>query len=318
VREDHDVEYGAHLPLIDLGTPPSLATLRAYASAAATLGYRYLCANDHLVFSRPWLDGPTALAALIEASRDMTLVTTVGLPVLRGPVQLAKTLAALDILSGGRLVAGVGPGSSAADYAAVGLPFQERWQRFDEALRVLRALLHGDGARFDGRFYSTRGVQLEPRPTRSPGPPIWVASWGSPAGLRRVARLGEGWLASAYNATPDSFRDGLERLAEELRRIGKAPASFPSAVATTWLRITEDKGEAERTLRDVLAPMLHRSAEELRTAPLLIGPAEVCAERLAAFVDAGARRIFVWPLGDEVAQLELFRERVTGLLPRRP
>ena len=83
------MEYGAHLPLIDLGTPQSLATLRACASAAATLGYRYLCANDHPVFSRPWLDGPTALAALIEASRDMTLVTTAGLPVLRGPVQLA-------------------------------------------------------------------------------------------------------------------------------------------------------------------------------------------------------------------------------------
>ena len=61
--------------------------------------------------------------------------------------------------------------------------------------------------------------------------------------------------------------------------------------------------------------MLHRPLEALRTAPLLIGPAEVCAERLAAFVAAGARRIFVWPLGDEVAQLELFRERVTGLVP---
>ena len=315
---DQDVEYGAHLPLIDLGTPPSLAMLRAYASAAATLGYRYLCANDHLVFSRPWLDGPTALAALIESSRDMTLVTTASLPVLRGPLQLAKTLAALDVLSGGRLVAGVGPGSSADDYAAVGLPFQERWQRFDEAVQVLRALLHDDGGRFEGRFYSTRGARLEPRPAQTPGPPIWVASWGSPAGLRRVARLGDGWLASAYNITPDSFRDGLERLAEELRRSGKAPESFPSAIATAWLYITEDKGEAERMLSDVLAPMLHRPAEALRSAPLLIGPAEVCAERLAAFVDAGARRIFVWPLGDEVVQLELFRERVSGLLPRRP
>ena len=252
MSEGQDVEYGAHLPQVDLGTPPSLAMLRAVTSAAARLGYRYLCANDHLVFGRPWLDGPTALAALIEASRDMTLVTTASLPVLRGPVQLAKTLAALDILSGGRLVAGVGPGSSAADYATVGLPFQERWRRFDEALQALRALLKGDAAGFEGQFYSTRGLQLEPRPAQRPGPPIWVASWGSPVGLRRVARLGEGWLASAYNTTPDSFRDGLERLAEELRRIGKAPASFPSAVATTWLRITEDEGEAERTLRDAL------------------------------------------------------------------
>ena len=64
--------------------------------------------------------------------------------------------------------------------------------------------------------------------------------------------------------------------------------------------------------------MLHRPAEALRAAPLLIGPAEVCAERLAAFVAAGARRVFVWPLADEVAQLELFRERVTCQVPGRP
>ena len=125
-----------------------------------------------------------------------------------------------------------------------------------------------------------------------------------------MARLGDGWLASAYNTTPERFREGLDRLAEELRRLGKAPERFPSAIATAWLHVTEDTAAAERTLGEVLAPMLHRPVEALRSAPLLIGPAEVCAERLAAFVAAGARRIFVWPLGDEVRQLELFRERV--------
>jgi alkanesulfonate monooxygenase SsuD/methylene tetrahydromethanopterin reductase-like flavin-dependent oxidoreductase (luciferase family) len=229
---DQDVEYDAHLPLIDLGTPRSQHGLGAYARAAARLGYRYLCANDHLVFGRPWLDGPTALAALIEASLDMTLVTTAGLPVLRGPVPLAKTLAAIDILSGGRLVAGVGPGSSPGDYAAAGIEFEERWRRFDEALRVLRVLLHG-GAGFEGEFYSTRDVVLEPRPVQRPGPPIRVASWGSPAGLRRVARRGDGWLASAYNTTPERFREALDRLAEERRRAGEAPVPLPSAIATS-------------------------------------------------------------------------------------
>jgi alkanesulfonate monooxygenase SsuD/methylene tetrahydromethanopterin reductase-like flavin-dependent oxidoreductase (luciferase family) len=315
---DQELEYGVHLPLLDVGGPRSLPAFRAYVRAAVGLGYRYLCANDHLVFDRPWLDGPTTLAALVEASQDMTLVTTAGLPVLRGPVQLAKALAAIDILSDGRLVAGVGPGSSAGDYAAAGIAFQERWRRFDEAVRVLRVLLHGDRSGFEGEFYSTRDVLLEPRSAQRPGPPIWVASWGSPAGLRRVARLGDGWLASAYNITPQRFREGLDRLAEELVRVGKAPASFPSAIATTWLHVTEDKGGAERTLTDVLAPMLDRPAEALRSAPLLIGPAEVCAERLTAWMEAGARRIFVWPLADEARQLELFRDRVTALVPRQP
>jgi alkanesulfonate monooxygenase SsuD/methylene tetrahydromethanopterin reductase-like flavin-dependent oxidoreductase (luciferase family) len=208
----------------------------------------------------------------------------------------------------------VGPGSSAADYAAAGIGFQERWPRFEEAVQVLRALLQGDAAGFEGRFYPTRGVVLEPRPAQRPGPPIWVASWGSPVGLRRVARLGDGWLASAYNTTPERFRQGLDRLAEERRRIGKAPATLPSAIATTWLHVTEDRGAAQRMVAEVLAPMLHRPAEALAAAPLLIGPAEVCAERLAAFVAAGARRVLLWPLGDEVAQLELFRERVAVLI----
>src|ERR687897_985390 len=107
------MEYGAHLPLIEFdGAGQALADLRAYARHASALEYRYLFANDHLLFSRPWLDGPTALAATIEASGDMTLATSVCLPVIRGPVQTAKTLTAIDILSGGRLVVGAGPGSS--------------------------------------------------------------------------------------------------------------------------------------------------------------------------------------------------------------
>ena len=119
------MQYGAHLPLIDFGTSPSGRGLKHYARAAAALDYRYLCANDHLLFARPWLDGPTALAAVIEESGGLALATTIGLPVIRGPVQFAKTLAAIDVLSEGRLIVGVGPGSSAADYAAVGVPFDE-------------------------------------------------------------------------------------------------------------------------------------------------------------------------------------------------
>ena len=75
----------------------------------------------------------------------MTLATTVALPVVRGPVALAKGLAAIDLLSGGRLVVGVGPGSSARDYAVVGVPFEERWKRLDEAVQALRALWLGEG-----------------------------------------------------------------------------------------------------------------------------------------------------------------------------
>ncbi len=302
-------EFGAHLPLLDLGAGVSLSGLRAYAREAERLGYRYLCANDHLLFGRPWLDGPTALAAVVAEAPGMSFATSVALPVVRGPVQLAKTLASLDVLSEGRLVVGVGAGSSARDYAAAGIPFAERWRRFEEVLPALRGLLEGNPDGFEGEFYSTRGLVLEPRPVQRPAPPIWIASWGSRPGLRRAARHGDGWLASAYNTTPERFRACLATLQEE-----GVPASFANALATTWLYVTDDRRAEERVYTDLLAPLLNRPVEELRSRSLPIGPAELCAQRLTDFLRAGAQRVFLWPLRDELTQLELFRERVAPLV----
>lgn len=85
------MQFGAHLPSMDFGGHPfSPAHLLDYARTARRLGLALLCANDHVVFDLPWFDGPTALAAVLEASGDMTLATTVALAVVRGPIVLAK------------------------------------------------------------------------------------------------------------------------------------------------------------------------------------------------------------------------------------
>jgi probable F420-dependent oxidoreductase len=307
------MDYGAHLPLIALdGRPWSLRRLLEYTETAEDLGFQALTANDHLLFPRPWLDGPTALAAVLPSTQRMTLATTVALPVVRGPVALAKSLAAIDLLSGGRLVVGVGPGSSGRDYAVAGIPFEERWKRLDEAVQSLRALWHGEGLSFRGRYYDTEGITLEPLPAQRPGPPIWIGSWGSQAGLRRTARLGDGWIASAYNTTPEAFAHARTQLGHYLRAVGKDPDLFPNAVATMFFHVTEDRATAQRIVRDVLSQTLNRPAEELRER-LLVGPAEVCAERLAAYRSAGVQRLFLWPVEDELSQLTMFRERVAPL-----
>jgi alkanesulfonate monooxygenase SsuD/methylene tetrahydromethanopterin reductase-like flavin-dependent oxidoreductase (luciferase family) len=135
------MDFGAHLPIMDFGgNPYTLEHLVAYTLTGARLGFSALATNDHMVFSVPWLDGLTALAAVIGRSGTMTLATTVSLPVIRGPVPLAKTLAAIDRLSQGRLVVAVGPGSSQGDFGSVGVDFAERWARLDESIGALRAL----------------------------------------------------------------------------------------------------------------------------------------------------------------------------------
>ena len=293
------VQFGAHLPLIDLdgswnGGTPNLA---AYARTARDAGFTHLCANDHLVFSRPWLDGIVALSSVAGDSGSMTLMTTVALPVVRGAAAMAKALAALDLVSGGRVVSGLGPGSSARDYALVGLNFEQRWPLFERSVRDVRSYLRGG---------APEGAEpLLPLPANSTLP-LWIGSWGSEAGLRRVARLADGWLASAYNTNPATFAEAQRTLSSMLTAASRQP--LPNALGTMWMYITEDPAEA-RVKLEMLATMLRRPAETLKPL-LLIGAAEHCAAVVRAYEEAGVERLFVWPLADEPRQLELFMKKV--------
>jgi probable F420-dependent oxidoreductase len=295
------------------GHPYTLEHFVEYAKSANELGFSTLAANDHLVFASPWLDGPTTLAAVLEHTGTMALATTVALPVVRGPVALAKTLGAIDRLSGGRLIAAVGPGSSPQDYLAAGVDFGERWARFDESIRALRAMWDEAAPSFTGRYYSTTDLVLEPRPRTPGGPPIWVASWGSEAGLRRVARLGDGWLASAYNITSEGFADALQSLRSNLAACGRQADDFPNALGTMWFHITDHRREADRVLRERVVPAVHRPEDVLRER-LPIGSAEDFVDKLSRYAAAGVQRVFVWPVTDERRQLELFMEQVRPLL----
>jgi len=309
----YDLDYGAHLPVIDFGFRKfSLEWLSAYVRTARDLDFKAVLANDHLIYSRPWLDAPTALAAILSDSGNMA-VGSVILAIVRGPVPMAKALAAIDILSNGRLFVGFAPGSSARDYEFVSINYDERWKRFDEAIQVVRSLWSGDRIGFTGRFYSTAGIDFEPKPLQKPSPPIWIGSWGSDAGLRRVARLGDGWLASAYNTTPDQFAAALSKLRNELKIFGKDPAGFPSALATLFMYITENHSETERVLANTLTALLNRPIEQLRER-LLVGSPEVCAEKLAAYKTAGVQRVFIWPIKDEIEQLRIFKQKVVPLV----
>ena len=188
------------------------------------------------------------------------------------------------MLSGGRLDAGLGPGSSEADYRLAGIPFAERWTRFDDAVGAMRALWDADAPPFVGRFYDTSGVgRLLPPPAQPTGPPIWVGSWGSTAGLRRVARLGDGWLASGYNTTPESFATELAD-ARRHARGGRAAIrpTFRSTMATTWLFVTDRRDRTARAVYERLSQMLRRPIEAIR------GPA---ADRLHAGGLPGPHRV---------------------------
>lgn len=303
------MQVGVHLPLMDFGAQRfDVEHLVHYVETATALGFDAVSANDHLLFGAPWLDGPTALAAVVACSGDARLFTTVANPVTRGPVALSKALAALDVISGGRMVAGVGPGSSPRDYESAGVPFEERWPRFDEAVRAMRALLGGES--FAGRFYTSDGP-LEPLASPPSGPPLWVASWGSDVGLRRAVRLGDGWLGSAYNITPSDFSVAWAKAQELLEADGRNAEGFGNALATMWFHI--DDRTAGDVLHNRLAPVVGRPPEQLRER-LPFGSVGEVLDKVCALRDAGVQRLFIWPVDDEIAQLHRFAEEVLPAL----
>ena len=293
------MKLGVHLPLADFGDgTPSVSEFQTYVSTARELGFSTVSANDHLLWKHPWLDGPTALASVIAAAGEMTLATSIALPVVRHPVVTAKMLSTLAMLAEGRVVGGLGPGSSRADMDAVGVPFDERWARFDEALRLVRALVRGEPTE-TGTFYACESSLA---PLSDPPAEVWFGSWGSDRRLAAMAAVADGWFASAYNATPDQFSAARARLDDHLRSAGREPSGFPDAVATMWCYVTDSSSRAEQVLNDVLAPTLNRAPETLGNLP--VGSPQQCAEAVAAYAEAGAREVLLWPLRDSLDQLE--------------
>ncbi len=307
------MELSLHPPLMEFRDEgQSRRRLQEAVDAARECGFAALSANDHFLFSTPWLDGPTALASVIERSGDMELSTTVSLAVLRGPVPLAKTLAALDVLSDGRLIAGVGPGSSARDFEAIGVPFEERWKRFEESVTVLRALLRGEALRH-GRT-STLCQTARWSRLRAGGAEFLC---GSEAGARK----------QAFAAWPGSPTDGLPPPTTQ-RRSASSPhviSSRGSSVdgdareassRTRWSRCGHGSATAGQTpsaLRTVLAPLLRREPDELRE-QVCVGPPEHCAQLLSRYAAAGCQRVHLWPLGDERHQIERVAAEVAPLI----
>jgi alkanesulfonate monooxygenase SsuD/methylene tetrahydromethanopterin reductase-like flavin-dependent oxidoreductase (luciferase family) len=296
------LELGIHLPLMEFGDEgQSLVRLTRAVDAARECAFAAVCANDHFLFQTPWLDGPTALAAVIDRSGAMDLATTVWLVALRGPVPLSPRWICCRMGESSPesvpVHRSVTTTQSAFPTRSSGSGLTKPQRSSVRSCEATRLPMPAATTRCRTRRW--RRLHAEPAESRCA-----IGSWGSKAGLRRVARLGDGWLASAYNTSPEAFITAKESLSEQLCVRGRDPDRFPNALATMWTWITEDAREADRMLQEVLAPLLKRDADDLR-GRLCIGPAGKCAELLSRYAEAGCDRVHLWPLGDEPQQIEL-------------
>jgi alkanesulfonate monooxygenase SsuD/methylene tetrahydromethanopterin reductase-like flavin-dependent oxidoreductase (luciferase family) len=286
------------------------------AQHAEALGYDSLSVNDHIVFHTSWLDALTTLSAVASSTTRILIGTSILNIVVRNPVVCAKALAAIDILSSGRLFAGVGPGSHRGDYDACGMDFSERWPRFSEALQIFVMLLSSNNTSksidYKGKYYALRDIILLPKPVQKPHPPIYVGSWGSEVGLKRLAKYSNGWMASAYNITPTKFKEKWNFLLAYRKSLGKDEEEelFDNSLMSMFGYIDDDKDRVRKVVREILAPALRRPAEDLEQM-LLFGSLDKCLRKIRNFVDAGVNRIHFWPVLNYEDQIRIFKNGIS-------
>ena len=215
---------------INIGPCASPQIAANVARAAERAGFESVWTGEHVVLPdpqvspsplpprTPMLDPAVALAFVAAHTECIRLGTGIIILPQRNPVVLAKELASLDVLSGGRLLFGVGAGYLEPEFAAVGVPFAERGARSDEYLDAIVALWTQPQPRFAGKYVAFSGIDAQPRPVQRPHPPILVGGL-SPGAYRRAVSRGNGWYGFAQDL--DGTRRclaGLARARDEVAR----------------------------------------------------------------------------------------------------
>jgi probable F420-dependent oxidoreductase len=173
--------------------PKQIASRYPYQKQAEALGY-----NPYAIFTTiDWLDAFTVLALLIPVTEKVRLGTSVTIIPYRHPLEMARIVATLDVVSGGRVIFGAGIGWMAEEFRLLGIPFEERAARTREYINVMKEVWSKDTPRFAGKFVQIeQDLYFAPKPLQKPHPPIWVGGETLPA-LKRVVEFGDGWHIGA-------------------------------------------------------------------------------------------------------------------------
>ena len=247
---------------------------RKNAELALDNGYDAIWTGDHVAFAVPVLDPLLQLAQLAAFAPGLTVGTSVYLLPLRHPVLVAKQIATLDHLTGGRLIFGAGAGWMKEEFEALNVPFANHGPRMAEYLEVIRRCWTEDDPSFDGRYYKLGDVGFYPKPVQKPHPPIWVGGFADGA-LRRVARYGDAWHAGG---TPEMLSQGYAKVKQYANEYGRDPDS----IALTLRGDGIGRGDPAQTIEE-LRP--YKDAGVSMVMLTFIGPnADAVGEKMTAFM----------------------------------
>lgn len=231
------MKIGFCLP--QMGAHVDAESIQAVAEKAEALGYAALWVQERLIrplkprAPYPMGDGtiPPQYSNVMDPIATLTIAAAVTSRIKLGtsvivyayhsPVDMAKRIASLDVLSGGRVIFGIGLGWNVDEYVVSGLPYKHTGQRMDEYIACVKALWRADPVEFDGQFYQVPSSEFGPKPVQKPHPPILVAAF-TPPGLKRAVALGDGWHPIAVIPW-DQMAQGIQAVKARAKEAGKDP-----------------------------------------------------------------------------------------------
>ena len=293
---------------------PDPTSARRAVDLAHKCGFNALAVGDHLAYPLPIDDPLLQLAQVATLSDRLYVHTSVYLLPLRHPLAVAKQVATLERIAGGRLIFGVGVGGEFPnEFAAAGIPVRERGSRMDESIEVLRKLWTGAPITHTGRHFHIIDLQMLPTPVRQGGPRIWCGG-RSAAALERAGRHLDGWIS--YVVTPDMYRDSLDVISRHYVAAQRQLDEFGSA-HMLFVRLDSNWESAYKTASTLLSERYAMDFSGPTKKYVALGQPADIAEQLSAFHAAGVRYIEMDFLGSEdekETQLRCFAEEVRPLI----
>ncbi len=306
-----------------------------FSREAEELGFDSVWVSEHHFVDDGYLPSAIPLCAAIAAVTErVTVGTALALAPLYHPLRLAEDVAVVDLISGGRIVLGLGNGWREEEFEAMGVPLRQRGARLEDAVAILRhAWAEGPTSGTERSPYPD--VPVTPKPARPGGPPIWIGALAGPA-IRRAGRIGDGFMAA--EGTPEAFGEQVALARAERERSGLDPDTLVASLhlpTFVWERedawdLVKDHHhyvawkyedmEAARHRTGAPAPKPPLTAEleaELRE-QIVLGSPETVADKIASYRDAAGGSVhyiarLYWPGMDPQVQrrsMALFAERV--------
>jgi len=288
---DNRIKFGVLLPtreaVMSGRADPSL--LYRLAERAEELGFDSVWVGDSLT-ARPRIDALTTLAAVGARTKRVRLGTAIYLAALRHPLLLAYQLASLDWMTGGRIDFGIGFGkrsepSQEQEFTILGLDQASRMSRSEEAVHVMRRLWRENDVAYYGAFTRFEHVTIEPKPAQTGGVPVWLASNDVEAGLRRVGRMGDGWMNNIKS--PEVYRLCWDKVRAYAADAGRDPDTIQPAC---YFTLAAGGRDAIIEGQNFLARYYNRSYDAIAKAMLCVtGSWDEVIDRLELYRQAGAR-----------------------------